>query len=86
LYLETDIGKDITLGNIYHEYFYLRYNNKHTLVAYTEKKMSLRKSWSNAAISALSTRLRWLHHRRLSITKAGMNCKNVQHEQIVYWF
>jgi len=38
LYLETDIGKDITLGNIYHEYFYLRYNNKHTLVAYTEKK------------------------------------------------
>jgi hypothetical protein len=43
LYLETDIGKDITLGNIYHEYFYLRYNNKHTLVAYTEKKDVVKK-------------------------------------------
>lgn len=43
LYLEKHIGKDITLGNVYHEYFDLRYNNKHALVSYTEKKDVVRK-------------------------------------------
>jgi transposase len=43
LYLEKHIGKDITLGNVYHEYFDLRYNNKHALISYTEKKDVVRK-------------------------------------------
>lgn len=38
LYLEKHIGKDITLGKIYHEYFDLRYSKKHELISYTEKK------------------------------------------------
>ena len=43
LYLEKHIGKDITLGNVYHEYFDLRYNKKHVLVSYSEKKDVVRK-------------------------------------------
>ena len=38
LYLEKHIGKDITVGKIYHEYYELRYNKKHELISYTEKK------------------------------------------------
>lgn len=38
LHLEKHIGKDITFGTVYHEYFDLHYSNKHVLVAYTEKK------------------------------------------------
>ena len=38
VFLEKHIGKDITLGSIYHEYFDLSYNIKHVLVSYTEKK------------------------------------------------
>ena len=38
LYLEKNIGKDISLGSLYHEYFDLRYDKKHTLISYTEKK------------------------------------------------
>uniref|UniRef100_UPI001C8F4F52 hypothetical protein n=1 Tax=Klebsiella pneumoniae TaxID=573 RepID=UPI001C8F4F52 len=33
LYLEKHLGKDITLWNVYHEYFELRYNKKHVLVS-----------------------------------------------------
>lgn len=43
LYLEKHIGKDITLGNIYHEYFDIHYNKMHVLVSYTEKKDVVRK-------------------------------------------
>lgn len=38
LYLGKHIGKDITVGKIYHEYYDLRYNKKHELISYTEKK------------------------------------------------
>jgi hypothetical protein len=38
MFLEKHIGKDITLGSMYHEYFDLSYNIKHVLVSYTEKK------------------------------------------------
>jgi transposase len=42
-YLEKHIGKDITLGNMYHEYFDLSYNKKHVLVSYSEKKAIVQK-------------------------------------------
>jgi transposase len=43
MYLEKHVGKDITLGSLYHEYFDLRYNKKHELISYTEKKDVIKK-------------------------------------------
>jgi hypothetical protein len=43
IYLEKHVGKEITLGSLYHEYFNLRYNKKHELISYTEKKDLIQK-------------------------------------------
>lgn len=55
LHLEKHIGKDITLGNVYHEYFNLRYNNKHVLVAYTEKKDVVQKKLEQCGYFSIIT-------------------------------
>lgn len=43
IFLEKHVGKDITLGSLYHEYFDLRYNKNHVLVSYTEKSDVVKK-------------------------------------------
>lgn len=43
LFLEKHVGKDIAVGSLYHEYFDLRYNKKHELVSYVERKDVVKK-------------------------------------------
>lgn len=42
-FLEKNVGKDVTLASLYHEYFDLRYNKYHVLISYTEKREVVQK-------------------------------------------